>query len=146
MGQHPKYAGENTCNICSIIIVDLVIQQVTFIGEGAVDQVIFFIFLLRKHLKCTSRETVGSNFWQQHDSCASKGCLTNACTDFTNALYTLLIEERALLIGGVFCPVIYGGNGMPFFAQPVFEYLVSGTYNGIRVPVRNSRTSYIIPS
>ena len=24
---------------------------------------------------------------------------------------------------------------MPFFAQPVFEYLVSGTYSGIHVPV-----------
>ena len=30
--------------------------------------------------------------------------------------------------------MVYGGNGLPFLAQPVFEYLLSGSYNAISVP------------
>ena len=72
-------------------------------------------------------------FWQQHDSCASKGSLTNACTDFTNALFTLLIDERALLLGGVFCPVCYLWR--EWNAVLCSTCVISGTYNGIHVPV-----------
>ena len=29
--------------------------------------------------------------------------------------------------------VMHGGNGMPFMAQPVFDYLVSGPYTEVKV-------------
>ena len=45
-------------------------------------------------------------------------------------------KDRELRILGIYCvlSIIHGGNGWPFLAHPVFEYLVTGAYNCISVP------------
>lgn len=43
--------------------------------------------------------------------------------------------------------VLHGGNGLPAFAKPVYDYLVSGSYNGIVVPdleIPNSTLQFVV--
>ena len=46
------------------------------------------------------------------------------------------LKKGELRILGMYCvlSIIHGGNGWPFLAQPVFEYIVTGTYHCIDVP------------
>ena len=55
---------------------------------------------------------------------------------FTSLLFDLFPPQKGELSTlGMFCvlSVLHGGNGFPFLAEPVYNYIVTGAYNCIQV-------------
>ena len=115
----------------------MLVLQVTFIGEGALDHggpKREFFRLFAQGVSERYFQGVGGRLrFFVNDIVAVQVRLHYFTLD--NKGIIIIFQNRDYFYLGVFfvLSVMHGGNGMPFMAQPVFDYLVSGTYTEVKV-------------